>query len=71
MSVPSRRCALRSSGTSLVEVLVSIVLLGLSATLTVRVLSGAARSLDEAEVGFREMVRLAEFGADSPPPPDP
>ena len=71
MPAPFRRCSLGKSGTSLVEVLVSIVLLGLSATLTVRVLSGAARSLDQAEVGFREMVRLPELGEDSLPRPDP
>jgi hypothetical protein len=59
------------SGTSLVEVIVSIVLLGLSVTLTVRVLSGAARSLDEAELGFREMVRLAHPEDEAYPSPLP
>jgi hypothetical protein len=59
------------SGTSIVEVLVSIVLLGLAWTLSVRVLSGAARSLDEAEIGFRSLVLLAELGDDSSPPPLP
>jgi hypothetical protein len=59
------------SGTSLVEVLVSLVLLGLAWTLSVRVLSGAARGLDEAEVGFRALLLLADPGEESAPPPPP
>lgn len=57
------------SGTSIVEVLVCIALLGLAATLSVRVLSAAARSLDEAEAGFRSLVLRAESGDDSATPP--
>jgi hypothetical protein len=54
-----------TSGTSLVEVLVSIALLGLAWTLSVRVMTSAARSLDDAELGFRALVQLAEPLGDS------
>jgi Tfp pilus assembly protein PilV len=67
----SRSRAVGKSGTSLVEVLVSLVLLGLAWTASVRVLSGAARSLDEAELGFRALVLLAESGDDAVPPAQP
>jgi len=53
------------SGTSLVEVLVSLVLLGLAWTMSVQVLSSAARGLDEAELGFRALVLLTSPGEDS------
>lgn len=48
-------------GVSLPEVLVSLLVFMLGMSLSVRVLSLAGQSLDEAELGFRALVFLSEI----------
>lgn len=52
-------------GVSLVEVLVSLLLLGVGVSLSMRVLSMASRSLDEAELGLRALFVLSEIAGEN------
>ncbi len=51
----------RVRGVSIAEVLVSLVLLALGATLSLRVLASASRTVEEAELGLRAAIFLSEI----------
>lgn len=53
----------RTCGVSIAELLVSLVILALGATLSIRVLSQASRGLEEAELSLRAVIYLSELSA--------
>lgn len=54
-----RRCP-PPRGASLIELLVALVILGIGASLSTRVLTHAARELEGAELGLRAVLLIAE-----------